>query len=220
MNLTLLKKYLNPISILIILYTVGFVGVSIPVHNKDFMLLTPLNLLVTFFIAIYADSTKSVKFYFMLIFCYFFGLIIELIGVHNDFLFGAYSYGSTLGYKIFDTPLIIGINWAMLTYASVSMTNRLKCGIFIKSILGALIMVLLDVFIEPAAVYFDFWSWTDKPINSFIVAPLRNYTTWFLASFLLILVVHIFVPGIKNRVIEVLYALQLIFFIFINIFVI
>lgn len=215
-----LNKILNPISILMILYAVGFVGVSIPSVNKYFMLLTPLNLLVTFLIAVYAEKVKSTKFFIMLLVCFFCGLIIELIGVHNEFLFGAYSYGSTLGIKFFDTPIIIGINWAMLTYASVSISNRFNFSITSKAFLGAFLMVFLDLLIEPVAVYFDFWSWTDQPLNRLIVAPLRNYITWFIASFILNVFVHFYTPNLKNKVIEFLYILQVIFFTFINLFVI
>ena len=214
-------EFLNPSRVLIILYIVGFFGVTIPIH-EDFMLLTPINLLTTFFIALYADKNKSLALYLALILCYVLGLVIELIGVHNEFLFGKYAYGATLGPKVYDTPLIIGINWAMLVYASTSFTNRFvkNYNLLLKSAIGALIMVSLDILIEPVAVQYDFWAWSNTPMSELIVAPLQNYITWYVAAFLLNVLFHKLAPQSQNNVIELLFILQILFFAWINIFVI
>jgi putative membrane protein len=214
-------KLLTPIRVLIILYIVGIIGVTLPLH-KDFMLLTPLNLLTTFVIAVYADKNKNAGLYLVLAFCYLFGFFLELAGVQSGLIFGQYSYGATLGPKIWGTPLIIGINWAMLVYASVSISNSYftEFPTIVKAAVGATLMVLLDIFIEPVAVKFDFWSWASAPMNKLIVAPLENYIVWWLAAFLLNYLVQTIMPAIKNRAIEVLFYLQLLFFIWIIIFVI
>jgi putative membrane protein len=214
-------KLLTPIRVLLILYIVGIIGVTLPLH-KDFMLLTPLNLLTTFVIAVYADKNKNAGLYLVLAFCYLFGFFLELAGVQSGLIFGQYSYGATLGPKIWGTPLIIGINWAMLVYASVSISNSYftEFPTIVKAAVGATLMVLLDIFIEPVAVKFDFWSWASAPMNKLIVAPLENYIVWWLAAFLLNYLVQTIMPAIKNRAIEVLFYLQLLFFIWIIIFVI
>lgn len=214
-------KLLTPIRVLIILYLVGIIGVTLPLH-KDFMLLTPLNLLTTFVIAVYADKNKNAGLYLVLAFCYLFGFFLELAGVQSGLIFGQYTYGATLGPKIWGTPLIIGINWAMLVYASVSISNSYfeQFPTMVKAAVGATLMVLLDIFIEPVAVKFDFWSWASAPMNKLIVAPLENYIVWWLAAFLLNYLVQTIMPAIKNRAIEVLFYLQLLFFIWIIIFVI
>ena len=213
-------KLLTPIRVLIILYIVGIIGVTLPLH-KDFMLLTPLNLLTTFVIAVYADKNKHAGLYLVLAFCYLFGFFLELAGVQSGLIFGQYTYGATLGPKIWGTPLIIGINWAMLVYASVSISNSYfeQFPTIVKAAIGASLMVLLDIFIEPVAVKYDFWSWASAPMNKLIVAPLENYIVWWLAAFLLNYLVQIIMPAIKNRTIEVLFCLQLFFFIWILIFV-
>lgn len=214
-------KLLTPIRVLIILYIVGIIGVTLPLH-KDFMLLTPLNLLTTFVIAVYADKNKNAGLYLVLACCYLFGFFLELAGVQSGLIFGQYTYGATLGPKIWGTPLIIGINWAMLVYASVSISNSYftEFPTMVKAAIGATLMVLLDIFIEPVAVKFDFWSWASAPMNKLIVAPLENYIVWWLAAFLLNYLVQTIMPAIKNRAIEVLFYLQLLFFIWIIIFVI
>ncbi len=215
-----ISSLLTPERVLIILYTVGIVGVSIPISN--FMLLTPVNLLITFILALYADKQKSVILYIALSVCYLFGFFLEMAGVNSGLIFGDYHYGKTLGPKFFGTPLIIGINWAMLVYGASSLANRwlIKANTFVKSIFGASLMVSLDVLIEPVAINYDFWSWSAEPLNWLIVAPFSNYAAWWIAAFILNYFFHKFVPGIQNNVIELLLFLQAIFFAWIIFFVI
>lgn len=216
-----IAQVLTPIRVLIILYIVGIAGVTIPLHEQ-FMLLTPLNLLTTFFIAVWADKNKSTRLYLALFICYLSGLVIELVGVQTGVLFGEYSYGATLGPKILGTPLIIGVNWAMLVYGTASLSNKLFFNkhILLKAAIAATFMVALDVLIEPVAVHYDFWKWEAAPTNSLIVAPLQNYSTWWIAAFILNILFLKMVPDIKNVVIEVLFYLQCVFFAWIILFVI
>lgn len=209
------------IGILIILYIVGIVGVTVPLH-EDFMLLTPLNLLTTFLLSVWAQKDKQKLFFSALLLCYVSGLVIELLGVHSKVLFGEYRYGATLGWKIFETPLIIGVNWAMLVYAVVSMNNRFwpQAPLVLKAALGATMMVALDILIEPVAVHYDFWAWAAPPFNKLIVAPIQNYVTWWLAAFVLNVIFQKMVPNVKNAAIDVLFYLQCVFFAWIIIFVI
>ncbi len=109
---------------------------------------------------------------------------IEAIGVNSGEIFGAYDYGNALGLKILDTPPIIGINWAILVlgtgYWLILSSLKIKNTILF-SFLGAIIMTILDILIEPVAIKLDFWHWkTQTP-------PLQNYLAWFLISFLLFL---------------------------------
>lgn len=201
------------IGILVILYIVGLVGVTVPLH-EDFMLLTPINLLVTFFIALYAQNDLKPRLIWALLACYAIGFLMEWVGVQTGVLFGEYSYGATLGPKIFGTPLLIGLNWAMLVYAVVSLANRSFGAdkILLKSIFGATLMLGLDILIEPVAVRYDFWSWSNTPYNSLFVAPFQNYLLWWVVAFALNLLFHKIAENTKNIAIEVLFCLQVFFF--------
>ncbi len=208
------------IAVLVILYTVGIVGVTLPIH-PDFMLLTPINLLVTFGLALWCQKDWNPKLVVALLICYIVGFLVELIGTQTGVLFGEYKYGATLGPKVAGTPLMMGINWAILVYGVVSLSNKwLGQGkILLKSILGASLMVLSDLLIEPTAVYYDFWSWGAVPSNALIVAPLQNYLMWWLAALPLNLLFHYLAPSTENRVIEFLFWLQCFFFAWIFVFV-
>ncbi|GAA4275187.1 hypothetical protein GCM10022258_44830 [Aquimarina gracilis] len=101
------------------------------------------------------------------------GMITEYLGVNYGLIFGEYKYGANLGYKLFGVPLMIGVNWAILTYCTAAMARAINNNIVISSILGAVGMVFLDVIMEVSAPRFDFWEFENG------VVPLKNYFGWF-----------------------------------------
>jgi putative membrane protein len=137
------------------------------------------------------------------------GFLIEWVGVETGRIFGSYFYGNNLGIKLFDVPLIIGINWLLLSYCSSVIASNIignKNAVLLSAI-GALLMVLVDFFIEQRAPDFDFWYWQNN------VVPLQNYTAWFAFAFafnFLFFKLHI---NNKNPIAPVLYLLQLLFFV-------
>ena len=50
-------------------------------------------------------------------------MISEILGVNYGLIFGDYIYLDNLGYKVFGVPVIIGVNWIILTYISGSFSN-------------------------------------------------------------------------------------------------
>lgn len=163
------------IFILWLFHISGIIGVSLG-YLDWFISKTPLNLiiiLVLISINFPIDTKKKIWVTFVF-FCT--GMLAEWIGVHYGFLFGEYSYGNNLGFKIDDVPILIGINWVILTLSTAAISAYLFQNRIVKIIAGALLMVGLDFFIEVVAPRFDFWSWTS------IDAPLRNYLAWFLIA--------------------------------------
>ena len=63
-------------------------------------------------------------------------MISEILGVKFGVIFGDYEYGSALGLKIFDVPLLIGANWAILTVSCSALSETLFDSVFIKIITG------------------------------------------------------------------------------------
>ncbi len=169
--MSLLKKHL-PITIIAIFHLVGFIGFLIsPAYFRS---LTPVNLLLSAVLVIIMSNQSKGPFYLALLLTALAGYFIEVIGVKTGWIFGHYYYGSALGYKLLSTPLLIGVNWALLIYATnqlVQFENK-----YVNIVLGALLMVGLDFFIEQSASRFDFWYWRGARI------PLQNYIAWFLIS--------------------------------------
>ena len=141
-----------------------------------------------------------------------FGFAIEVIGVHSQVVFGSYSYGKSLGVKILDVPLIIGVNWFLLALMFGSLATRLKAHWSMKAILASLLMVAVDYLIEPVAIFMDYWSWEQNQI------PIRNYVGWFGGSLVLQVAYHKLKFDEPNPLAIYLLISQLIFFISIHFF--
>ncbi len=135
-------------------------------------------------------------------------MFAEWIGIHYGILFGTYSYGANLGVKIDGVPVLIGINWALLTFITARIAQYVSKNNILQILLGATLMLILDYFMEQSAPRFDFWEFKDG------VAPLKNYITWFLVAVLF----HILVKWMKItgdlRFSIHLYAAQLLFFVY------
>ena len=116
------------------------------------------------------------------------GMLVEILGVNYGLIFGSYSYGENLGVKIFGVPVLIGANWVMLSFITGAIGDALwKNNKILAAISGAVLMVLIDLVIEPVAPIFDYWTFTEY------VAPLSNYIGWFLVALPIQLGVQTFV---------------------------
>ena len=102
----------------------------------------------------------------------------------------------------------------MLIYSTGIICNPLRLSPFAKAIVAASLMVVLDIFIEPVAVAFDFWSWEQQFI------PIRNYMAWFIISYCLHLLFFSLSFRKKNPAAKILYLLQLVFFLILYLFTI
>lgn len=204
------------IAILVILHAVGLIGTAF--FNEDLMKLTPVNLLISMGIVLWFHEGYSKSFVFYLAVVYTFGYLLELAGITTGKIFGQYFYGNNLGIKLADVPLIIGINWVMLSYCSMSMVGILSNRFdalkhqFVALSIGAVLMVFSDFWIEQLCQRLDFWYWKNNTV------PIQNYTAWFLFSFAFnFLFVRLQLHN-NNKVAAVLYILQLLFFIGLNVF--
>ncbi|WP_347157596.1 carotenoid biosynthesis protein [Pontibacter chitinilyticus] len=202
-------KYALPaaVAILVIFHAVGFWGLLYSGDPVSFQQLTPLNLLLTNVLLFSFHSRWSRQFLLFAVVVFGVGFLAEAVGVHTGLLFGNYSYGAALGTKLWEVPLLIGLNWLMLVYVTGQISGYAPWPWLVKAVLGAALMVLLDYFIEPVAMQYDFWSWRGGYI------PLSNYVGWFAVACLLQLYFRN-VPSIKrNPMALYVYLVQLLFFV-------
>ena len=201
------NKYQDIIGILLIIFhVVGMFGLSIDYFQDIFLLLVPYHLLLTFFLCAFFISFKQNIIPISLVFLL--GFFIELIGVHTGLLFGEYSYGNVLGLKAFKTPLIIGFNWLILILATHSFSLYFFKNHLSKILFASLLMVFIDVFIEPVAINLGFWYWTQDFV------PFQNFIMWFLSSFIMHLIIVKFKAQIHYKLGFYLFLSQLSFFIY------
>ena len=206
MNLKKQKISSNLICILIIwvFHLSGIIGILYG-NSERFISLTPLNLSVSFFLLVYINKShfKTIVFIFS---CFFTGMICEILGVNLGIIFGDYEYGGALGYKVFDVPLLIGANWAILTVSCSALSATLFDSVINKIIMGVFLMVMLDAVIEPIAPILDFWEFDGGK------APLKNYLGWVLVAFPLNCMYHILNIKVNGTFTHHLIILNILFF--------
>ncbi|WP_276498457.1 carotenoid biosynthesis protein [Pontibacter litorisediminis] len=202
------KPYALPlaVAVLVIFHAVGFWGLQFSGRPEYFQNLTPMNLLLTnaLLFAFHKRWRKSFVLFALLVFAV--GFFSEVIGIHTGLLFGNYAYGAALGLKVWEVPLLIGLNWLMLVYSTGHISEYTSLPRWGKAILGTLLMLLLDFFIEPVAMRFDFWDWQGGQI------PMSNYLGWFVVA--LGLQVYFQWASIykRNPLAPYVYLVQLLFF--------
>ncbi|HEX9252724.1 MAG TPA: carotenoid biosynthesis protein, partial [Ignavibacteriaceae bacterium] len=121
------KKIIVSNKEIVFLYIIFFVGIIghlyDPLQNL-MLLLTPATLLLTgVVVLLYSYKTSKNKFLLWVVLTYVITFLLEVKGVKTGLIFGEYKYGSTLGIKLFDVPLIIGFNWVFVILGSISISR-------------------------------------------------------------------------------------------------
>ncbi len=197
--------YIGSLVFLIIIYTVGLVGLNTS-WRDEIAALTPYTLSLSVLVLFLNHREWNRYFVIFVAFASISGYLIELIGVESKIIFGIYSYGETLGYKLYGVPVIMGLNWFLMVYSCGMVANLFRYGVFLKSIIGAFLMVILDLSLEPVAVILDFWTWENG------IIPLQNYVAWFAVAFILLIYFHKLGLKKMNRIAVGLFIIQYIFF--------
>ncbi len=199
------------LKILIIFYAVGIFGLSFPMTKSYTEILTPYTLLMNLALLLIFHRPWTTRHIILYLFIALAGFSVEVAGVYTGMVFGEYNYGHVLGAKLFDTPLIIGVNWLMLIYFVYHLTGLSGISRWLQVITGALLMVTYDVVLEPVAIRMNMWSWSGDDI------PFQNYAAWFIISLVFLSVLHIFKVKAENRISPGLFAVQAGFILILNI---
>ena len=154
-------------------------------NREWFIAFTPINLFVSFALLFINQVELERKNLLAGLAIFLIGMISEILGVQYGLIFGDYIYLNNLGFKILGVPIMIGINWIILTYITGSFSNYIfnankKAAI----VFGAVLMVVLDLLIEPVAPEMGFWAFDS------IFAPLQNYIGWFIIGLFVQVIFH------------------------------
>jgi putative membrane protein len=135
------------------------------------------------------------------------GFTAEAIGVATGKVFGEYAYGRNLGFKLFEVPVIIGINWAVLSFATSGLADKLPLkSNYFKAGVASVLMLIFDFFIEHSAPIFDFWEFKLPEV------PLQNYITWFILAYIFNYAVLRFISDVDTKICFHIYIVQVLFF--------
>ena len=194
----------------IIYYSVGIAGFTFPQTRDLFTNLTGFSILLSTILMFWFHRPWSLKFMAACVFVFLGGILIETIGVNSGVVFGEYQYGATLGPKIMNTPILIGINWLMLIYIVWQLVREINTHIIGQLFIGSSLMAGYDLFLEPVAIATDMWSWGNNAV------PHQNYLAWFVISFVFLGVFRLAGTRYKNPVAPGLLAAQIAFFFLLN----
>jgi putative membrane protein len=194
------------IGLLLLFYFFGLLGMSLEAYRDLFLTFTPLNLFITLIVFYKVNQDTSKKFIVLSFLVFLIGFSVEAIGVATGILFGNYAYGNPFGFKIFDTPLMIGVNWLFLAFCSHGIVQSFTKKALWLILLPAIIMTSLDFLVEPVAMKLDFWNWEND------IIPIQNYVMWFITSIFIHGLIYFFRPKINTKISFVIMSVQVIFF--------
>jgi uncharacterized membrane protein len=192
--------------LVLLFHLTGFVGLAFAKDKAFYLKYTPLTLLLTAGLLGLFQEERTWGFWLFVMQAFMLGFIAEFIGVHTGALFGSYVYGATLGLKYEEVPWLIGLNWVTLSYCAGILASYLPLPGLLRVLVGAALMVGFDLCLEPVASQYDFWRWTGN------IIPLRNFRDWFLLS---VLLQFLFLRAgflKRNRLVPLVYLVQLLFF--------
>ena len=176
-----ISKNNSSIFLALLFHLSGFIGIVFTSNKEWFVNNTVLNLCLMAFLLIWNHESKNKWFYFYFVTCILVGIVVEVIGVNTGLLFGNYIYGNVLGFKVFNVPLLIGIQWFVTIYCCGIITCKLQHWVenrvlkatgelpsfkqynFIQLLSlvvdGALLATFFDYILEPTAQKLGYWQW-------------------------------------------------------------
>lgn len=196
----------------LLFYAVGVAGLLYSHTFPLFVQLIPFALLLSSVALAFFHGTFTKKQLIAFSVIYLLGFLTEMAGVNSGLIFGPYHYGDSLGLKLWNTPLIIGLNWLLLVYITASVMEYTGLHPLLKVISGALLMLGYDIILEQVAPALDMWYWHSGKV------PIQNYLAWFILAILFHTLVRVFNVNTRNELGSFLFACQGFFFLFLFIF--
>ncbi len=145
----------------------------------DLRLISDLLLVISFLASLFLSVTSIWKSAFILpLVGSLVGFASEFISLKYGFPFGHYSYEG-FGARIVGVPVPIVIAWGIYLYicylSSAPFFKRMG-----RIITTALLMVLLDLAIDPVMVELGIWRWEE--VGEWFGIPSSNFFGWFVTS--------------------------------------
>jgi putative membrane protein len=191
----------------IIFYAVGIMGLVVPFTFPLFLKLIPFALILSFiFLVAFHRSNADPKTGIVFLSIFVLSLAIEIIGVNTGLIFGVYQYGDSLGFKLFNTPLIIGINWLFLIYTASSVAVKFNIPGLRGMLLASAIILVYDIILEQVAPLLNMWHWSNN------VVPVQNYIAWFVIALGFNFLIKVFGIQTQNKLALAILIIQFVFF--------
>lgn len=204
-------------------YVIGFAGMVFPLSRPFFEQLTGLTIFISFLLMMLFHQGWTFRFIFASLLIFAGGFFIEVTGVQTSAVFGSYVYLTALGPKWFGTPLMLGVNWLMLIYAVHYLLLKARISELAKPFIGAAMLVVYDILLEPVAINWKLWQWQGGSVNWNLwqwtqgSVPVKNYLAWFVISLLFLLLMNVMKVKYVNRISTLILIAQVCLFLVLNI---
>lgn len=186
-------------------YAVGLVLWLLPPTRGLFVAITSPSLLFVAAAAFLFHRTWNLRTIVWFALIVVSAFLLEWKGVHDTRIFGPYAYGPGLAPFVDGTPLVIGLNWLWLVYASHDVAARLGRNPVFRVVAGSIAMVAYDAVMECAAPAMRMWHFDGG------YAPGRNFAVWFAVALLYHAGFEALAIRSDNRPARALFGLQFLF---------
>lgn len=193
------------VGIICLFHFCGLIGFHTPFRDW-FLANTPLNLLLATLLLLLNHKGLTLKMLLVFFLIFMAGFAVEVVGVKTGLVFGSYYYGDAFGTKFLGVPFLIGMNWAALCFAAATVANKYIHAFWPRALVAAAIPVSIDFLIEQVCEEFDFWYWQNSQV------PVQNFLSWYLFSFLFVLVLLPVLKKSENPFAPYFLSVQFVFF--------
>ena len=142
-----------------------------------------------------------------------FSYLIETLGLLTSFPYGEFSYNENVGILVSNfIPISLPFAWVPLLLGAYVFAQTLKSNFLKMYIASIFYIIVIDLILDPGAVYLGFWSYSEKGL--WYGVPLTNYFGWFLSGSIGFLMIWSIAKHKKNNppsYIAVSYILSLVF---------
>ncbi len=129
-------------------------------------------------------------------------VIIEAIGITTGLPYGGFYYTDMMGFKIFNlVPWSVALAFGPLVLGTMCLAVVASKDWRVIIPLSALLLVFVDLVLDPAAVVLNIWVWTEP--GPYYGIPLTNYTGWFITALVASAVLQLVLTGTSDNAAEI-----------------
>lgn len=137
-----------------------------------------------------------------------YAVCVEYVAVKTGLPYGEFQHFDKIGFRLFDAvPWTVPFAWSPLILASYALAFRKTQSLRARLFVSALILVAIDLLLDPGTVAQKFWLYSDSgilnfaPLNwRFYDVPLSNFLGWLLSGFFASLIFWKVLPSEKRGV--------------------
>ena len=181
-------------------------------------------LLYTGFFLLYGMCLWKGKFLLLFATILILTFIVELIGVNTGIVFGHYNYVDYTPHEILGISILIPLSWFIFTFVIYNVTTSYIKNNRLIILFSSLLLVCLDLIVDPVLVSIGFWEWeghkisNELSLSSWFGIPWSNYLGWFLVGLMVFsLMIILIKPVMKSEKFLFLFATEVISYILMGI---